>query len=33
MYRALVMSAFRLFYPHQAIMSSIMKWLRIVPSE
>ncbi|KAI3425049.1 hypothetical protein D9Q98_008427 [Chlorella vulgaris] len=31
MYRALVMSAFRLFYPHQAIMSSIVKWLRIAP--
>lgn len=31
-YRALVMSAFRLFYPHQAIFTSILKWLHIFPS-
>jgi hypothetical protein len=30
-YRALVMSAFRLFYPHQAIFTSILKWLHIIP--
>ena len=30
MYRALVMSAFRLLYPHQAIMPAILKWLRIL---
>ncbi len=33
MYRALVMSTFRLFYPHQAIVTSLLKWLRILPSE
>lgn len=33
MYRALVMSAFRLLYPHQAIVSSLLKCLRILPSE
>ena len=32
-YRALVMAWFRLFYPHQAIMTCIVKWLRIVPCE
>jgi len=33
MYRALVMTSFRLFYPHQAILSAIFKWLHIIPSE
>ena len=31
-YLALVMSSFRLFYPHQAILTSILKWLHIIPS-
>jgi len=30
-YRALVMAAFRLFYPSQAIMTAIFRWLRIIP--
>ena len=32
MYRALVMCAFRLFYPHLAILPAILKWMRILPS-
>ncbi|PSC69350.1 ERD4-related membrane [Micractinium conductrix] len=31
MYRALVMCAFRLFYPHLAILPAILKWMRILP--
>lgn len=27
------MAAFRLFFPHAAVFGSILKWLRIVPSE
>jgi hypothetical protein len=30
-YRALVMAWFRLFYPHQGIMVSILKWMHILP--
>jgi hypothetical protein len=30
-YRALVMAWFRLFYPHQAVVACILKWLHIVP--
>jgi len=30
-YRALVMAAFRLFYPSQAIMTAIFRWLRMIP--
>lgn len=32
-YRALVMAWFRLFYPHQAILACIVKWMRLVPCE
>lgn len=32
-YRALVMAWFRLFYPHQAVMTCILKWLHILPCE
>jgi hypothetical protein len=32
-YRALAMTAFRLFFPHAAVFGGILKWLRLMPSE
>lgn len=31
MYRALVMTSFRLFYPHACVFFDICKWLRVLP--
>lgn len=31
--RGIAMAPFRLFFPHAIVFGSILKWLRIVPSE